>query len=149
MPLRLSREPDAFLQRHAFILSDNRARIDMEWVLDQLANQYWSKYEPRDILRRSIDGAHPYGLYAPDGSPAGFLSILSDGVFNARLSNLLIIPEHRGRGLGRWIMSTLLFESRFSSVRKWQLQTDDMHTLYERFGFRVAEKDASFMTLSR
>ena len=147
--MRLSHEPDAFLQRHAFVLSDDPERLDMDWVLDHLTQMYWFKGEPRARIRQAIEGAHPYGLYAPDGSPAGFLSILSDGVYNARLSNLFIIEAHRGRGLGRWIMSTLLFESRFSDVRNWQLSTDDMHDLYERFGFRIAEKTDTFMTLQK
>ena len=147
--MRLSHQPDAFLQRHAFVLSDDPERLDMEWVLDHLTQMYWFKGEPRARIRRAIEGAHPYGLYAPDGSPAGFLSILSDGVYNARLSNLFIMKAHRGRGLGRWIMSTLLFESRFCDVHNWQLSTDDMHDLYERFGFRIAEKTDTFMTLQK
>ena len=118
----------------------------MDWVLDQLGDQSWSKNEPRDLLRRSIEAVHAYGLYAPDGSPAGFLSVLSDGVYNARLSNFFIIPEHRGRGIGRWVMSTLLNESRLKNVRNWQLVTDDMHRLYRRFGFRLADKSDVFMT---
>ena len=147
--MRLSHEPDAFLQRHAFVLSDDREKLDMDWVLDHLVQMSWFKGEPRARIRRAIEGAHPYGLYAPDGSPAGFFSVLSDGVYNARLSNLFIIEAHRGRGLGRWIMSTLLFESRFSDVRNWQLSADDMHDLYERFGFRIAEKTGTFMTLQK
>ena len=147
--MRLSHQPDAFLQRHAFVLSDDPERLDMDWVLDHLTQMYWFKGEPRARIRQAIEGAHPYGLYAPDGSPAGFFSVLSDGVYNARLSNLFIMKAHRGRGLGRWIMSTLLFESRFSYVRNWQLSTDDMHDLYERFGFRIAEKTDTFMTLQK
>jgi len=147
--MRISTQNDAFLQRYAFVLSDDPLRFDMDWVLDHLVEMYWFKGEPRERIRRAIEGAHPYGLYAPDGTPAGFLSVLSDGVYNARLSNLFIIPEHQGRGLGRWVMSTLLYESRFSNVRSWQLSTDDMHALYQRFGFRLAEKNASFMTMTK
>lgn len=118
-------------------------------MLDQLAQQSWSQNEPRDLLRRSIESVHAYGLYAPDGSPAGFLSVLSDGVYNARLSNLFVIPAHRGQGVGRWMMSTLLNESQLCNVRNWQLITDDMHPLYRRFGFRLAEKSDVFMTLAK
>jgi len=147
--VRLTQEPDAFLQRYAFVLSDDRARLDMDWVLDQLAHQYWAKSEPREVLRRAIENAHPYGIYAPDGTQAGFLSVLSDQVYNARLSHLFILPAYRGRGLGRWVLSTLLHESRFSEVRNWQLNTDDKHTLYERFGFRIIKGNTSFMTLKK
>ena len=147
--MKISNERDTFLQRYAFVLSDDPERLDMEWVLDRLMEQYWLEGEPRARIRLSIEGAHPYGVYAPDGSPAGFLSILSDGVYNARLSNLFLLPDYRGRGLGRWIMSVLLQSSRFSKVRNWQLQTDDAHALYKRFGFELFEGNGNFMTLTR
>ena len=147
--MRLTREPDAFLQRHAFVLSDDRQRLDLDCVLDELATHYWAKEEPRGRLRKSLEAVHAYGFFAPDGSPAGFLSILSDGVYNARLTNFFIIPEHQGCGLGRWILSTLLFESRFCDVRNWRLATDDGQTLYQRFGFRIAERTDTFMTLRK
>ncbi|MEO9971776.1 MAG: GNAT family N-acetyltransferase [Hyphomonadaceae bacterium] len=147
--MKISKEYDTFLQRYAFVLSDDPGRLDMEWVLDRLMEQYWFEGEPRARIQRAIEGAHPYGVYAPDGSPAGFLSVLSDGVYNARLSNLFLMPDYRGRGLGRWIMSTLLHSSRFSNVRNWQLQTDDAQALYRRFGFEVFVGNGEFMTLTR
>lgn len=147
--MRLTYAPDAFLQRYAFVLSDDPARLDLDWVVDHLTHMPWGKGEPKARLKRAIQGAHAYGLYAPDGTPAGFMSVLSDGVYNARLSNLFVLPEHQGRGLARWMLSTLLFESRFCEVRNWQLITDDTHGLYERFGFRVAGKDDTFMRLSK
>ena len=147
--MRLSGQHDTFLQRHAFVLSDDPARLDMDWVLDELAKQYWSKDEPRERLRRSLEPVYAYGVYAPDGAPAGFVSVLSDLIYNARISNLFVIPEYQGRGLGRWIMSTLLFESQFASVRNWQLQTDDRQAFYTHFGFRLAENDGKFMTMKK
>lgn len=147
--MKLSDDPETFLQRYAFVLSDDRKRLDIDWVLDQLASYYWSKDEPKERLRQAIENAHPYGLYAPDGAPAGFLSVLSDKVYNARLSHFFITPKHRGRGLARWVMSTLLFESQFQHVQSWQLATDDASAFYERFGFRVFESDGKFMTRKR
>ncbi len=147
--MKICSEHDTFLQRYGFILSDDPERIDIGWAVKQLEQQYWFQGEPGERIRTAIEGAHPYGLHAPDGTPAGFLSILSDGVYNARLSNLLIMPEYRGRGLGRWIMSTLLYSSRFAGVRTWQLQTDDAQALYRRFGFEVFEGNGAFMTLTR
>ena len=147
--MRICDQHDTFLHRYGFILSDDPAKLDLDWAVDQLEHQYWFAGEPRERIRRAVEGAHPYGLFAPDGSPAGFLSVLSDEVYNARLSNLLVLPEHRGRGLGRWIMLTLLHLSRFRSVRNWQLSTDDAQSLYRRFGFEVFEGNGEFMTLTR
>ncbi len=118
-------------------------------MVETLQALYWAKDEPKARLRAAITGSHPYGLYAPDGAPAGFVRVLSDGVYNARISDLFVLPEHRGRGLARWIISRLLYASRFCDVRAWQLATDDAHGLYERFGFNTFKGDGRFMTLVR
>lgn len=145
----MSAEHETFHHETGFVLGDDPARLDIDFVLDVLATMYWAKDEPRALLRKAIGRSHAYGLYALDGAPAGFMRVLSDGVYNARLSDLFVLREHRGRGLGHWMMSTLLDVSQFRDVRAWQLRTDDMHGLYELFGFRVAEVDDKFMTMRR
>ncbi|MEL7451838.1 MAG: GNAT family N-acetyltransferase [Pseudomonadota bacterium] len=145
----LTDQPETFVHRDAFVLSDDPSRLDLDFILDCLATTYWAGAEPRDRMQRALLASHVYGLYTPDGAPCGCVRILSDGVFNARISDLFLLPEHRGRGLGCWIVETLLHASRFKEVRRWQLVTEDAHTFYERFGFQVFPGDGKFMTLSR
>ncbi|MEM8635131.1 MAG: GNAT family N-acetyltransferase [Pseudomonadota bacterium] len=140
---------ETFIQRHAFVLTSDPTRVDVSAIADLLAETEWMAGITADALRTSLENTHLYGFFAPDGALAGSVSVLSDRVFNARLSNLFIVPEHRGRGLGRWIMSTLLYSSQFKNVRTWQLVADEAQSLYRRFGFQVFEGDGEFMLRRR
>ncbi|MEM7661847.1 MAG: GNAT family N-acetyltransferase [Pseudomonadota bacterium] len=142
-------EIETYIHRHAFILSDDPSRVDIGAVASLLSDTDWMGGSTPDQIRTSLENTHLYALFAPDGSLAGCVSVLSDRVFNARLSNLLIVPEHRARGLGRWIMATLLYSSRFKNVQTWQLIADDAQNLYRRFSFELFEGDGEFMTLRR
>lgn len=65
----------------------------------------------------------------------GFARVLTDQVVLAFLADVFILPEHRGRGLGVWLVETITSLPQLSSVRRWLLGTRDAHTLYARFGF--------------
>lgn len=141
--------PETFLQRYAFVLSDDPTRLDLDFVVDHLQVMPWHDGRSKEIIRKAINGSYAYGLYAPDGTPAGFIRIISDGALFAWIGDFFILPEYRGRGLGRWVLSSLLHESRFSSVPNWQLSTTDAQEFYKRFGFEVFQGQGDFMNLSR
>ncbi|MEM9668589.1 MAG: GNAT family N-acetyltransferase [Pseudomonadota bacterium] len=137
--------PETFIQRHAFILTDDPQRVDVDQIVALLAETDWMERESRETIHRALSNTHVFGFFAPDGTLAGCVTVLSDEVFNARLSNFFIVPEHRGRGLGRWIMATLIYSSRFKDVRSWQLIADEAQGLYRRFGFEVFDGDGELM----
>lgn len=56
-----------------FVISDDRARLDMEMIHRFLSEEsYWAKGRSRALVERSIACSLPLGAYAPDGSRAGF-----------------------------------------------------------------------------
>lgn len=147
--MKISPHYDTFLQRYAFVLSDDPARFEIAQIVNLLKKADWMAGEADDTISKSLAHTHVYALLAPDGSLAGCVSVLSDQVFNARLSNFYIMEAYRGRGLGRWVMSKLLYASRFRHVRMWQLVTDDAQNLYHQFGFELFAGDKAFMVLKR
>jgi GNAT superfamily N-acetyltransferase len=57
----------------------------------------------------------------------------------AYLSDVFIAPEHRGQGLGRWLVETMLVHPELDGVR-WALHTGDAHGLYRQLGFEAADE---------
>ncbi|HBM88785.1 MAG TPA: N-acetyltransferase, partial [Rhodobiaceae bacterium] len=58
----------------------------------------------------------------------------------------------RGRGLGKWLMETMVSDPALKTVHLWTLATDDAHGLYEKSGFEVTAQSAladQFMHLKR
>jgi GNAT superfamily N-acetyltransferase len=88
------------------------------------------------------------GLYAPDGAQAGFARAVTDGASFAWIADVFVLRDHRGRGLGRWLVETLLAAPRMEGLRLVLLGTADAHGLYERYGFTPVD-GARFMELRR
>ena len=128
-------------EREGYVISDEEARLDRERIWAYLHGSYWAKGIPRDVLDRAIDRSVPFGLYAPDGSQAGFARVVTDGETFAWIGDLFVFEPHRGRGLGVWLTATVLDHPDVRGLRKIVLATADAHGLYERFGFRPADSE--------
>ncbi len=120
---------------HGYEISTDPARLDVDYVHAFLTGSYWSPGIPRETVERAIAGSLNFGLYAPDGAPAGFARVVSDNATFAYLADVFVDPDHRGRGLGVWLVETVLAHPDLQGLRRWALATADAHELYARFGF--------------
>lgn len=131
------------------LISDERARLDMEFVHASLASTYWAMTRPRALTERSWANCLCFGVYAPGGAQVGFARLLTDYAMRAHLGDVFIHPEARGRCLGKALITAILGHPELGTVEHWTLTTSDAHALYARYGFRAAETDGRWMTLVR
>lgn len=127
-------------ERDNYLLSDERERLDVDAIWGYLRTAYWSENVPREVVQRAIDGSLCVGLYDREGRQAGFARAVTDSATFAWIADVFVLEEHRGRGLGVWLVEWLLEHPRLQGLRAVTLATRDAHTLYERFGF-VREGD--------
>ena len=123
-------------ERDGYEISTDPARLDREAIHAFLRTAYWSEGIAREVVDRSIEGSIPFGLYAPGGPQAGFARAVTDGATFAWIADVFVLEAHRGRGLGVWLVETVLAHPEVRDVRRAMLGTADAHGLYERFGFR-------------
>ena len=116
-------------------VSTDPARLDVSAIHAFLTTSYWSPGISRELVERAIVGSLPFGLYAPDGTQAGFARVVSDRATFGYLGDVFVLDEHRGRGLGVWLVSCVVAHPDLQGLRRFHLATDDAHGLYERFGF--------------
>lgn len=118
-----------------FVLDDDRDRINGEAVHAFLSTSYWAAGRDRELIDELIaTAARVVGLYAPDGSQAGFTRVVSDGHTVSYLADVYVLEEFRGRGLGVELVRFTV-ETGALARTKWLLHTRDMHRLYARLGF--------------
>jgi GNAT superfamily N-acetyltransferase len=119
-------------------LDDDGGRVDVGVVHAYLSGEsYWARGRSRPEVERTVDEAtRVVGAYAPDGSQAGFARAVSDDAAFAFLLDVFVLAPHRGRGLGREIVSEIVERGPQSGLR-WVLVTADAHALYGRLGFGV------------
>ncbi|WP_312891178.1 GNAT family N-acetyltransferase [Mesorhizobium silamurunense] len=75
-----------------------------------------------------------------DGKQVGFARAITDYTVFAYLADVIIWPGHRGQGIGKRLVQAR------KTVSHWSLSTNDAHSLYEKFGFKI---DGRYMRLER
>lgn len=135
-------------RRDGYELSDEKGRIDLEATWRFLRTAYWSPNVPREVVERAIAGSLCLGLYDAGGEQAGFARAVTDEATFAWIADVFVLEPHRGRGLGVWLVETLLAHTRLEGLRLIVLATDDAHALYRRFGFEPIDADR-FMSFRR
>jgi GNAT superfamily N-acetyltransferase len=117
-------------------LDDDRERVDAGVVHAYLSREsYWAKGRSREEVERLVaEATRVVGLYAPDGSQAGFCRVVSDGAVFAYLADVFVLEPHRGRGLGLDLVREAVDGGGLAGLR-WLLGTEDAEGLYARLGF--------------
>jgi len=131
-------------------VSDDVARLDRERVWRWLAEEsYWAVGRARELQERAIDHSLCLGLYAPDGTQAGFCRFVTDRATFAFLSDVFVDRAHRGSGAGTFLVETALGHPAVAAVGRHALVTRDAHGLYARFGFAGISDEERPIWMSR
>jgi GNAT superfamily N-acetyltransferase len=134
-------------RRGEFLISTSRERIDLNVVHGFLTNCYWAKGIPREVVARSMEHALCFGIYDGQGAQVGFARVISDFATIAYIGDVFVLPTHRGRGLGKWLMECVTQHPGLQNLRRWLLTTRDAHGLYSQFGFTPVKAPERFMEL--
>ena len=134
---------------NGYAISDDRSRLDMDYIHTALSREYWAVSRPRALMERAAANSLCFGIYAPDGAQRGFARLITDYAMRAHLADVVIDPALRGMGLGKALVATILAHPDLATVTHWTLTTADAHGLYAQYGFRPGEADGKWMTLVR
>ncbi|KEQ19240.1 GNAT family N-acetyltransferase [Endozoicomonas numazuensis] len=121
-----------------FRISTDKSLLNIDIIHQFLTNSYWASGIPRKTVELSIEHSLCFGLYL-DEKQIGFARVISDQATFAYLSDVFILPEHRGQGLSKWMMTCIQSVEGLQGLqglRRFMLATADAHGLYEQFGFK-------------
>ena len=129
-------------KRDGYVIDDDRSRLDRAVIHRFLVGSYWATGIRREALDRSFVRSDCFGLYDPTGRQVGFARVVTDGVRIAWLGDVFVLPALRRRGLGQWIVETVMTWLDSIGVSRTFLGTADAHGLYLQHGFAaLAEPD--------
>ncbi len=100
-----------------------------------LSQSYWARAIPKTLVERAIKNSLCFGVYH-NSAQVGFARVISDYATFAYLADVFILPEHRGQGLSKALIETILIHPELQGLRRWMLVTLDAQRLYESFGFK-------------
>lgn len=133
-------------RRGTLLISTDRARLDVDLVHQVLSSTYWATGMPRDVLVRSIAGSITFGLYDADRQ-VGFARVITDMATYAYLSDVFIVEDRRGQGLGDWLVESIRLHPELQGLRRFALFTRDAGALYAKHGFGSAPEPSGYMEI--
>jgi GNAT superfamily N-acetyltransferase len=124
-----------------YLISDDPARIDVDAVHAYLTRSYWAEGIPREVVARSLENSLCLGIYAPPAGreQAGLVRVISDYATFAYFCDVYVLEPHRGHGLSKAAMDLIISHPKLQGLRRMQLVTNDAHSLYARYGFKLVE----------
>ena len=128
-------------------ISADLPEMDFEMLHRYLSTSYWSKGIPFETMREALANSLCFGIFTESGSQIGFARMITDRATFAYLADVFILEEHRGKGLSKWLMETILRHSDLQGLRRILLATKDAHGLYEQFGFTALASPEKLMEL--
>lgn len=138
------------------MISSDKEQLDIEVIHNFLCfNSYWAKGISKEIVQKSIDNsALCFGVYKKSKSSQireqiGFARVISDLATFAYIADVFILPDHRGIGLSKKLIQTIIEHPELTDIRRAMLATKDAHKLYEKFGFREISDTNLFMELKK
>jgi GNAT superfamily N-acetyltransferase len=125
-------------------IDTDKARLDLSLIHDFLVRSHWAPGIPFDVMKRAIDNSLAFGLYR-DGCQIGFARVVTDHATFAYLADVFVVEAERGRGLGRYLVETILAYPELQGLRRWLLGTRNAHGLYKRCGFAAPPAPFAFL----
>jgi len=124
-------------------LSTDRSRIDIDAVLAMLRASHWAGSMTRRQLERAIANSLCVSVFDASAAQLGFARAVTDLATYAYLTDVIVADSARGRGIGSWMVETMLMHPDLQGLRRIALWTRTARALYERFGFSPADVPAS------
>jgi GNAT superfamily N-acetyltransferase len=132
-------------ERTPYRMTDDPNAVDLAVVHGFLTTSYWSPGVPMDTVARSIANSLPFSVFL-ETRQVGFARAVTDRATFAYLADVFVVEDQRGRGLGAWLVETVLAHPELQGLRRWLLITRDAHALYRKFGFTPVTDTSRFMT---
>ena len=123
-------------RRGEYTISTDKTRLDLAIIHDFISNHsYWGRGRKIKTVQRSLDHSLNFGIFKKD-QQVGFARVVTDFATFAWIADVFILEEHRGQGLAKWLMKSILSHPELQGFRRWVLATKDAHELYRKFGFQ-------------
>ena len=131
-----------------YVISDDPGRFDADALHDFLEVEgYWTQGRSREQTAVAVANSVVLGVYGPDGSMVGGARIVTDRATFGYVTDVYVLAEHRGRGLGRALAAATCEHPAVAGIKRLMLITDDAHELYRPLGFTELPKPEGWMEL--
>lgn len=120
-------------------ISTDKAQLQLPVIHRYLSeDSYWAKDIPEHLVSASIENSLCFGIYHGN-EQVGFARVITDYATFGYLADVFVLPEHRGKGLSKWLMDVINEHPGLQQLRRMMLMTQDAHGLYLQYGYAPLE----------
>ena len=115
-------------------ISTDKSLLDLAAIHRYLSeSSYWAEGRSLAAVETSIEHSLCFGAYRGE-SLVGFARVVTDHATFAWICDVLVLEAHRGRGIGKRLIESVMEHPVLKGLRLSLLATRDAHMLYQRYG---------------
>src|ERR1044072_6568163 len=123
------------IKQGEYEIDTDKRRLDIAAIHRILSKEsYWAKNRTLEQTLTAIENSLCFGLYKGK-EQIGFTRVITDKATFAYICDVYVRERHRGRGLSKLLMKTVVEQPDLHGHRRWLLETLDAHGLNEQFDF--------------
>ena len=134
--------------RGLYSITTDPERLDLDAIHAFLSRSFWAEGISRELVAKAVMNSLCFGLFE-GAAQVGFARVVTDRATFAYLCDVYVLESHRGRGLGKWLIETVMDHPDLQGLRRFQLVTRDAHGLYARHGFASPQHPERQMEIFR
>ena len=118
------------------IITTGKENMDIKMIHRFLKeDSYWAKDIPYALVDHSLTHSFCTGAFV-NGEQVGFGRVITDYCTFGWFADFFVLPDHRGKGIAKKILSHILEQPWSKGLRRKMLNTSDAHGLYRQFQFK-------------
>jgi len=121
-------------RRGEYVVSTDRGRFEAGAALALIQSTHWGGGMTRATLERAMVNSICFGVLR-NRRLVGFGRVVTDLATYGYWTDVVIAPDHRGQGLGRWLSACMLAHPELQGLRRVTLLTRDAAPMYAGLGF--------------
>lgn len=130
-----------------YCFTEDKALMDIDIIHQFLSKESsWAQEIPRRVVQKSVENSMCFAILH-NNKLVAFARVVTDKATFANLVDVFVLPDHRGKGLARWLTQEILAHAELQGLRRFTLTTSTASGLYEKFGFKPLTTPKVFMEI--
>lgn len=140
-------------ERDNFIISTNKDIFDFDIIHSFISlESYWGLGRSRELMDKAINNsAYCFGVYHKSNGvrkQIGFARVVSDLTTFGYIADVFILNDYRGKGLGKWLIQTIVNHPELKTLKRLTLFTDTPE-FYSDSMFKVFDQTSQTKFMER